>query len=113
MNRIRKVNGNYFIRKGKCFEKVNGVRINRGDLHFFIHRFKGKFFVISEASSGLRVTKIKPTSKKAVTDLDNTLSKIGEIQIKKLIREKIGRNSLSPRYRFIVNPVRNVETCKN
>jgi len=119
-NKYLLVNNNYFIRidkKGKfTFKKVFGkkVRID-GDLDLFLHkvRVRGKvFYTVSEATSGCRVAKLHKNPKKAIDKAKQIYDDKGENLIKVKSDRMVKQSSLSPRFRFIVNPTRQ-KRCGN
>lgn len=108
-NKILFVNDNFYL-KGDCkFVKVDGKRISLQDfpnLDLYLHKNKIGFWCVVEGITACRLTKFHKSIAHAMREIKKILkSKTESIVFNKIIKSLKSR-SLSPRYRYIVNPTR-------
>jgi len=114
------VNSYYYVqikfKKKFIYKKVSGKKIKIDeDLDLFLHRItkRGKkFWTVSEATSGSRLAKLHKKPQQAISKAKQIIEEKGVSAIKARAIRNVKKSSLSPRYRFIVNPTRQ-KRCGN
>lgn len=109
-HKYRLVNNNYFIKLPHGFLQVKGIKLkNFTDLELFLHKDSEGKIIISEATSGLRISLAHSRKSVAEKFVEKLIEKHGVSKFRERIEKKIDGKYLSPRYRFIVNP--NKQIC--